>query len=377
VKLYKKPSIIGVVLIALSLIGGLVAQPVFASDQALVSHDLEVSGLYVVDFRMLDVWPDRVQFFKNRKIVYVRDKTDFNETVWATMKVQMDQNWAAYARVDQNFAQHPNIFTADQSRYIKGGNKSVGYLDMYGLTYANGATFAKIGRQDLKLGPLGMLADTTLTIGDSNVYGISMSTKQDKMTLNGLYTSQVDNNTPRNYENKVWSVGASYAADKNVTAGAYYAAKNNANAALNCGSKAANYTEVNFNYKDIVPNVSFTCEVAWTKNDPFVSGLPATWLATFPSGTIKSHVYELAYQLDNKNVLKVGTFSVPYLSGPGMSALSPKANFIGFQHFMNKQEMVEVYYKGGRYYFPTALYQIYGPGPYPERYLRITYWHRF
>jgi hypothetical protein len=373
----KKSAIINVILITLALIGSLVAQPALASDQAPVSHDLQISGLYVVDFRLLDVWPDRAEFFQNQKVVYIRKGTDFNETVWVNMKLPIDPNWAAYARIDQNFAQHPNIFTVDQSRYIKGGDKNIGYLDMYGLTYANGAIIANIGRQDLKLGPLGMLADTTLTIGDSNVYGVSMSTKRDKMTFNGLYTSQVDNNTAKNYENTIWSVGISYAADKNVTIGVYYAYKSNANAALNFGSKAANYTEVNFNFKDIVPNVSFIGEVAWTKNDPFVSGLPASWLATFPSGTIKSYVYELAYQLDRNNVLKVGTVSVPYLSGTGMSTLSPKANFINFQHFINKQEMVEVYYKAGRYDFPAALYQIFGAGPYPERYLRITYWHRF
>lgn len=291
--------------------------------------------------------------------------------------MRLDQNWAAYARVDQNFAQRPNVFTADQSRYVKGGDKSVAYLDMYGLSYANGATRAKVGRQDLKLGPLGMLADTTLAVGDSNVYGVSMSTKQGKMTYNGLYASQVDNNTPRNYENKVWSVGASYAAGPNVTVGAYYAYKINADAALNWGSKTANYTEVNLNYENIVPKVSFACEVAWTKNDPFVSGLPAPVLATFPAGTIKSYVYQLAYQVDRQNVLKVGVVSVPFLAGTGMSTLAPRAHYINFQHSFNKQEMVEVYYKAGRYDFPSALYQIYGPGPYPERYARITYWHRF
>jgi len=375
--MFKQPRIVGVVLIVLSLIGSLVALPAFASDETPISHGLQISGLYVVDFRILDVLPDRVEFFKNQKVVYVRNKTDFNETVWLTMNMRLDQNWAASARVDQNFAQHPNVFTADQSRYIKGGDKWVGYLDEYGLSYVNGATSAKLGRQDLKLGPLGMLADTTLTIGDSNVYGVSMSTKQGKLTYNGLYASQVDNNTARNYENKIWSVGASYAADQKVTLGAYYAYKINADAALNWGSKTANYTEVNLNYKNIVPNVNFACEVAWTKNDPFVSGLPAPVLATFPSGTIKSSVYQLTYQMDPKNVLKVGMLSVPFLSGTGMSTLSPKANFINFQHSINKQEMVEVYYKAGRYDFPAALYQIYGPGPYPERFSRITYWHRF
>ena len=375
--MFKKSTIIGVMLIALTLIGNLVAQQAFASHQMPVSHDLQISGVYVVDFRMIHVLPDRVEFFQKQKVVYNRNKTDFNETIWVNLKIQMDQNWASYARIDQNFAEHPNIFTVDQSRYIKGGDKSIGYLDMYGLMYTNGATIAKIGRQDLRLGPLGMLADTTLTIGDTNVNGVSMSTKQDKMTWNGLYASQVDNNTTRNYENKIWSVGASYAADKNVTVGAYYASKNNANAALNWGSKTANYTEVSFSYKDIVPNVSFASEVAWTKNDPFVSGLPAPWLATFPSGTIKSYVYQLVYQLDRKNILKVGTISVPFLSGTGMSALAPHANYIQFQHSINKQEMVEVYYKAGKYDLPTALYQIYGTGPYPERFSRITYWHKF
>ncbi|MDR3560593.1 MAG: hypothetical protein P4N59_03990 [Negativicutes bacterium] len=373
----KKPVIIGIVLSTLALIGSLVAQPVFASDETPVSHDLQISGLYVLDLHLLDKYPDRVQFFKNQKVVYDKDTTDFNETIWLNMKMQIDPNWAAYARADQNFAEHPNIFTVDQSRYIKGGDKSVGYLDMYGVTYENRATIAKIGRQDLKLGPLGLLADTTMTIGDSNVYGVSMSTQQGKMTYNGLYASQVDNNTPRNYENQIWSVGASYAVDKKVTIGAYYAFKNNASAALNWGSKTANYTEVNLNYAAIVPNVSFTCEVAWTKNDPFVSGLPGSWLASFPFGTIRSSAYQLAYRLDRKNVLNVGTVSIPFLSGTGMSTLSPKANFIDFQHSINKQEMVEVYYKAGRYDFPSALYQIYGAGPYPERYSRITYWRRF
>lgn len=376
--MFKKLKIIGVVLIAVSLIGSLVVQPAFASDETPISHDLQISGLYVVDFRILDAMPDRVEFFKNQKVVYVKNKTDFNETLWLNMNMRLDQNWSAYTRVDQNFAEHPNVFTADQSRYVKGGDKWVGYLDMYGLSYANGATNAKIGRQDLKLGPLGMLADTTLTVGDSNVYGVSMSTKQGKLTYNGLYASQVDNNTPRNYENKIWSVGASYATGQNVTFGAYYAYKINADAVLNWGSKTANYTEVNLNYENIVPKVSLACEVAWTKNDPFVSGLPAPVLVTFPSGTIKSYVYQFSYQMDYKNVLKAGTISVPFLAGTGMSTLAPRANFINFQHSISKQEMVEVYYKAGRYDFPSALYQVFGAaGPYPERYSRITYWHRF
>ena len=373
--MFKKSAIISIMLIALTLIGYLVAQPAFASHQIPVSHDLQISGIYVVDFRIIDVLPDRVEFFQKQKVVYNKNKTDFNATIWVNLKMQMDKNWASYARIDQNFAEHPNIFTADQSRYIKGGDKSIGYLDMYGLLYANGATIAKIGRQDLKLGPLGMLADTTLTIGDTNVNGVSMSTKQDKITWNGLYASQVDKNTTKNYENKIWSVGASYKADKNVTVGLYYATKKNANAALNWGSKTTNYTAVSFIYQDLVPNVSFASEVAWTKNDPLISGLPASWLATFPSGTIKSYVYHLSYQLDRKNVLKFGRVSVPFLAG--ISALAPKANYINFQHFINKQEMVEVYYKDGRYDLPTALYPIYGAGPYPERFSRITYWHRF
>jgi hypothetical protein len=373
----KKPRIVSVVLIGLALIGSLVAQPAFASEEPPISHQLQISGLYVIDFRILDVLPDRVEFFKNRKVVYIRNKTDFNETVWLNMNMRLDQNWTAYVRVDQNFAQHPNVFTADQSRYIKGGDNLVGYLDMYGLSYANGATSAKIGRQDLKLGPLGMLADTTLTVGDSNVYGVSMSTKQGKLVYNGLYVSQVDNNTPRNYENKIWSAGASYEADQNVTVGAYYAYKTNADAALNWGSRTANYIDVNLNYKNIVPNVSFACELAWTKNDPFVSGLPAPVLGTFPSGTIKSSIYQLAYQVDRKNVLKAGIVSVPFLAGTGMSTLAPRAHYINFQHSINKQEMVEVYYKAGRYEFPSGLYRIYGPGPYPERFARITYWHKF
>jgi hypothetical protein len=376
-KMLKKSRILGVALLGLALIGSLVAQPVFASDNTPISRELQISGLYVVDFRILDVLPDRVEFFKNQKVVYIRNKTDFNETIWLTMNMRLDQNWAAYARVDQNFAQQPNVFSADPSRYIKGGDTWAGYLDMYGLSYVNRATSAKIGRQDLKLGPLGMLADTTLTIGDSNVYGASMSTKQEKITYTGLSASQVDNNTPRNYKNKVWSVGASYAADRNVTVGAYYAYKINADAALNWGSKTANYAEVNLNYENIVPKVSFACEVAWTKNDPFVRGLPAPVLATFPSGTIKSYVYQFAYQMDHKNILKVGIISVPFLAGTGMSTLAPRANYIDFQHSINKQEMVEVYYKAGRYDFPSALYHVYGPGPYPERFSRITYWHRF
>jgi len=374
---FKKSAIIGVILIALTLSGNLAAQPAFASHQIPVSHELQISGVYVIDFRIIDVLPDRVEFFQSHKVVYDRNKTDINETVWVNLKMQMNQNWAAYARIDQNFAEHPNIFTADQSRYVKGGDKSVGYLDMYGFTYANGDTIINIGRQDLKLGPLGMLANTTLSIGDSNVNGASMSIKKNKITWNGLFASQVDNNTTKNYKNKVWSAGVSYAADKNVTVGTYYTYKNNANADLNWGSKTANYIEVNFSYKDIVPNVSFASEVAWTKNDPFVSGLPAPWLATFPSGTIKSYVYQLVYQLDRKNILKVGTISVPFLSGTGMSALAPHANYIQFQHSINKQEMVEVYYKAGKYDLPTALYQIYGTGPYPERFSRITYWHKF
>ncbi|MDR7866547.1 MAG: hypothetical protein RIN56_06970 [Sporomusaceae bacterium] len=373
----KNLNIVCVMLIGSALIGSLVAQPAFASGEPPLSRALQISGLYVVDFRLIDVSPDRVEFFKNQKTVYIRNKTDFNETLWLNMNMRLDKSWTAYARVTQNFAQHPNIFSADQSRYIKGGDNLVAYLDMYGLSYANGATHAKIGRQDLKLGPLGMLADTTLTVGDSNVYGVSISTKRGKMTYTGSYSSQVDNNTPRNYENKIWSVGASYAADQKVTVGAYYAAKTNADAALNWGSKTANYAEVNLNYKNIVPNVSFTCEVAWTKNDPFVSGLPARVLATFPSGTIKSYIYQLAYQLDRQNVLKAGIVSIPFLAGTGMSSLAPRAHFINFQHAINKQEMVEVYYKAGRYDFPSALYQIYGPGPYPERFLRITYWHKF
>jgi hypothetical protein len=373
----QRPTIVSVMLISLALISSLFARPAFAGNETPVSRELQITGLYVLDFRLLDALPDRVQFFKNQKVVYVRNKTDFNETLWLNMRLQLDRNWAAYARVDQNFAQHPNVFTADQSRYIKGGDKWVSYLDMYGLSYANRATNAKIGRQDLKLGPLGMLADTTLTVGDSNVYGVSMSTKQGKMTYNGLYASQVDNNTPRNYRNKVWSAGVYYAADKNITVGAYYAYKNNADAALNWGSKTANYTEVNLSYENIVPKVSFACEVAWTKNDPFVSGLPAPVLATFPAGTIKSSVYQLAYKMDRNNVLKVGLISVPFLAGTGMSTLAPRAHYINFQHSINKQEMVEVYYKSGRYEFPSALYQIYGPGPYPERFARITYWHRF
>ncbi len=375
--MFKNLNIICFVLISLALIGSPVAQPAFASGEPPLSRELHISGLYVVDFRLIDASPDRVEFFKNQKAVYVRNKTDFNETLWLNMNMQLDKSWTAYARITQNFAQHPNIFSADQSRYIKGGDKLVAYLDMYGLSYANGATRVKIGRQDLKLGPLGMLADTTRTVGDSNVYGVSLSTKQGKMTYNGSYVSQIDNNTPRNYKNKIWSVGASYAAGQKVTVGAYYAYKINADAALNWGSKTANYAEVNLNYKNIVPNISFSCEVAWTKNDPFVSGLPAQVLATFPSGTIKSYIYQLAYQMDRQNVLKVGIVSIPFLAGTGMSSLAPRAHFINLQHTINKQEMVEVYYKAGRYDFPSALYQIYGPGPYPERFLRITYWHKF
>lgn len=373
----KKLTLVSVVMICLALIGCLTPRPALAGGEAPISHELQLSGLYVVDFRLLDVLPDRVQFFKNQKVVYVRNKTDFNETIWLNMQLRLDRNWAAYARVDQNFAQHPNVFTADQTRYVKGGDKWVSYLDMYGLSYANRATSAKIGRQDLKLGPLGMLADTTLTVGDSNVYGVSLSTKQGKMTYNGLYASQVDDNTPRNYRNKVWSAGVAYAADKNLTVGAYYARKINADAALNWGSKTADYTEINLNYENIVPKVSFACEVAWTKNDSFVSGLPAPVLATFPAGTIRSHVYQLSYKVDRQNVLKAGLVSIPFLAGTGMSTLAPRAHYINFQHSFNKREMVEVYYKSGRYEFPSALYQIYGPGPYPERYARITYWHRF
>jgi hypothetical protein len=375
--MFKKTRIAGVVLIGLALIGCLAARPAFAGGETPLSRDLQISGLYALDFRVLYVLPDRVEFFKNRKVVYVKNATDFNETLWLHLKKRLDRNWTAYTRVTQNFAQHPNIFTADQSRYVKGGDKWVSYMDMYGLSYANKATSARIGRQDLKLGPLGMLADTALTVGDSNVEGVSLSTKQGKMTYNGLYVRQVDDNTPKNYQNKIWSVGASYAAGRNVTVGAYYAYKINADATLNWGSKTANYTEVSLNYANIVPKVSFACEVAWTRNDPFVSGLPAPVLATFPAGTIKSYVYQLAYRVDRKNVLKVGLVSIPFLAGTGMSTLSPRANYVNLQHFINKHEMVEVYYKTGRYHFPSGLYQIYGPGPYPERYARITYWHRF
>lgn len=366
--MFKKSAIIGVMLISFFLIGSVMIQSAFASDHTPVSHDLQISCLYVIDFRLIDVVPDRVQFFKNQKVVYVRKKTDFNETLWVNFKMQMDKNWSTYARMDQNFALHPNIFTTDQSTYVKGGEKSVGYLDQYGLTYGNRGMIGKIGRQDFKLGPLGMLADTTLTIGDTNVNGVSMSIKQDKMTWNGLYISQIDNNTKKNYNNKIWSLGTSYAADKRFTVGAYYATKINANTALNLGSKSASYREVNFNYKNIVPNVSFTSEFAWTKNDPFV-------ISSFPASTIKSYVYQLAYQMDRKNVLKVGTVSIPFLSG--ISTLDPKANFINVQHSINKNEMVEVYYRDGKYHLPTDLYRIYGAGPYSERFSRITYWHRF